>query len=232
MIRPRRGARAAAAALCALVLLPGCQGLQTLQSAATPTQLYTLTPKSTFDPDLPSVAAQIVIEEPTANASFNTDRIAVQPHPLQVQYFGGVRWVERAPLLVQRMLMESFENTDRLRSVGRSAVGLRSDYTLVGDLREFQAEVEPGDPQAPVQVRVRLNLKIIRQPEGLIVASRSFGERLETPSDDMRDVALTFDEALGDVMRDAVEWTLREVDALERRERGERGLLRQRLLDG
>lgn len=55
-----------------------------------------------------------------------------------------MRWVDRAPLIVQALLIESFENTDRVPAVGASGVGLRADYYVVPDLREFQAQVPPG----------------------------------------------------------------------------------------
>ncbi|MGM0586726.1 MAG: ABC-type transport auxiliary lipoprotein family protein, partial [Pseudomonadota bacterium] len=181
------------AALALLLLAPGCAELDTLRNVATPTELYGLSPKSTFPDDLPEISAQLVVEDPTAHAAVDTDRIAVKPHPLRVQYFPGVRWVERAPLTVQRLLIESFENTDRLRSVGRSAVGLRADYTLSVDLREFQAELRRDDPEAPVTARVQLNLKIVKQPDGLIVGSRSFARRIPAESDEMLDVVIAFD---------------------------------------
>lgn len=217
------------AALALLLLAPGCAELDTLRNVATPTELYGLSPKSTFPDDLPEISAQLVVEDPTAHAAVDTDRIAVKPHPLRVQYFPGVRWVERAPLTVQRLLIESFENTDRLRSVGRSAVGLRADYTLSVDLREFQAELRRDDPEAPVTARVQLNLKIVKQPDGLIVGSRSFARRIPAESDEMLDVVIAFDTALGKVMRYGIEWALRRIDELEE---NDPRLLRDRLAGG
>lgn len=210
----RRRAVLAALAL-PLVLAPGCAGLTTLQSATAPVDLYNLTPKSTFDDSSPAVEVQLVVEEPTADASVNTDRIAVKPHPLMVQYFAGSRWVERAPLVVQRVLIESFENTRKVPAVGRSQVGLRADYVLVMDLREFQAVQKEDSPDALVSANVRLNIKIVKQPEGLIVGSRSFAKLEQARSNDMVDVVGAFDDALGKVMRLAVEWTLRRVSDVE-----------------
>ena len=44
-------------------------------------------------------------------------------------------------LVVQRLLVESFENTGRVGAVSQSSVGLRNDFTVVSDLREFQGEL-------------------------------------------------------------------------------------------
>lgn len=213
-----------AAAAAVLTVLGGCAEFNQIRSVATPAELYLLTPKSSFDPATPDVAAQIVVEEPTAAAGVATDRIAVMPNPLRMQYFPVARWVDRAPLMVQTLLLESFENSGRIPSVGRSAVGLRADYAVVTDLREFQARVAEGaTSEDPVEVVVRLNVKIIEQRGDRIVGSRSFERVHRAEGVQMLDVAMAFDRSLGAVMREAVEWTLREVSAREAelRRRGE-----------
>jgi cholesterol transport system auxiliary component len=197
-------------ALVLALSLPGCAGLATINAAVTPADLYELTPKNSFDPDLPSVSAQIVVEEPTAGGGLNTDRIAVKPNPYLLQYFPQSRWVERAPLMVQTLLVESIENTGRVRAVGRRAIGITSDFTILTDLREFQALVPEGEPEALV-AQVRLNMKIIEEPRGIIIASASFGAEERTASREMFDVAAAFDAALGRAMRSSVEWAVREL---------------------
>lgn len=201
-----------ALALSALLVSAGCTGLAPLTKAADPNDLYALTPKSTFSPTLPRIGQQIVVVEPTATAAVNTDQIAVQPTPLQVQYLPGARWVDRAPLFVQALLIESFENTGKVAAVGRSTVGLRADYLIVTDLREFQAHVpDETDETKALRVNVRLNIKIIDEFEDQIIASNSFEEIEHSASDDAPDLAVAFDEALGDAMREAVEWSIRKI---------------------
>ncbi len=214
---PLRLARAALACL-AVPLVAGCAGLATLGAVTSPIELYDLTPKSTFDEDLPEVTAQLVVEEPTAASSVNTDRIAVKPNAYKVEYFPDARWVDRAPLMVQTRLVESFENTGRVGSVGRQAIGLSSDYTLITELREFQAHVGAGE-DGPLGVLVQLNMKVVQEPRGLIVASRSFGRKVEVGSDEIIDVVAAFDAGLGQTMRDAVDWTVREIADIEQSRR-------------
>lgn len=210
---PARPFRAGLAALALSALtgsLGGCAGLEALGTFTQPVQLYEVSPKSSYDASLPAVTAQLVVEEPTAASAVNTDRIAVKPNAFQVQYFPDARWVDRAPLMVQTRLVESFENTDRVTSVGRQAIGLSSDFTLISDLREFQIEA-PGDADGPLQANVQLNIKIVREPQGLIIASRSFSREARAASPDMLDIVRAFDAALGATMRDAVEWTVRRI---------------------
>lgn len=201
-------------ALVLALVLAGCGGLGTLSRVSTPNDLYALTPKSTFAGDLPSIRSQIVVEEPTATAAVNTDQIAVFPTPLQVQYLPRARWVDRAPLIVQALLIESFENTGKVPAVGRSTVGLRADYVVITDIREFQALVRTNEAgNETLEVNVRLNIKIIDEYEDHIIASSSFEKIRVSPSDDALELATAFDAALGSAMRNAVEWSIRRIYA-------------------
>ncbi|MDA7964008.1 ABC-type transport auxiliary lipoprotein family protein [Ruegeria sp.] len=195
-----------------LAALAGCTGLGTLRQASKPNDLYLLTPKSTFSSSLPRVQKQIVVEEPTATAAVNTDQIAIQPTLLQVQYLPRARWVDRAPLIVQALMVESFENSGKVAAVGRSTVGLRADYVIAPDLREFQGIVvgETEDTKT-IRVEVRMNIKIIDEYDDKIIASSSFQEFVVAASDDTADLVEAFDVALGKAMRDAVEWSVRKI---------------------
>ncbi|MBE1284033.1 MAG: hypothetical protein GJ676_12045 [Rhodobacteraceae bacterium] len=194
------------------LILSGCTGLGSLNRAGKPNDLYALTPKSTFSTSLPRIRQQIVVEEPTATAAVNSDQIAVQPTPLQVQYLPRARWVDRAPLFIQALLIESYENTGKVAAVGRSTVGLRADYVIFPDVREFQARVKT-DPEGneTLEVHVRLNIKVVDALEDHIIASASFEELVTASSDETLDLITAFDQALGRTMRDAVEWSIRKI---------------------
>lgn len=204
MIRPVN-----AMILAMSVLVCGC-GLGVLSDARAPTDLYLLTPKSTFDPNLPRLRQQIVVTEPTATAAVSNDRITVQPSALEVRFLPEARWVDRAPLIVQSLLIESYENSGKVDAVGSSAIGLRADYLVVPDIREFQAILPTGSEEgAPLQANVRLNLKIVNDEFDRIIASRSIERIRVSASDDPNDIVAAFDDALGSVMKEAVEWSVR-----------------------
>lgn len=200
-----------------VLLLGACAPLATLQQVTTPKDLYEVTPKSTFDPGLPEVKAQLVVEEPTAASGLNTDRIAVKPNPYLVQYFPDSRWVDRAPLMVQTLLVESFENTGKVGSVGGQAIGLSADYTLLTDLREFQVLAAGKGDSETLTVQVRLNMKIVRSAFGFIIGSKSFSQEIRARSTDMLDVMRAFDAALGSAMKEAVEWSVTRIAKSEAR---------------
>ena len=187
-------------------LLASCEVLPNI--GGPPASLYTLTPKNTFAADLPLAAYQLVLEEPVAAGGLNTDRIALRHRPIEVQYYARSKWTERAPRMVQTLLVESFENSDRIVAVGRQAVGLRSDYNLKTELREFQAEYFEAD--GIPTVRVRLNVKLVKQPRRTIIASRNFEATVKADGTEMHQIILAFDGALGKVLRRIVEWVFRQ----------------------
>lgn len=192
--------------------LAGCGAV--LGGGETP-QVYTLSPKSTFSGDLPEIGErrQLVVEQPESAGGLNSNRIAVKPKPLQLDYYAGARWTERAPLMVQTLLLESFENSGKIISVGREALGLRPDFALRGDLREFQAQYfdERGFPSEIPNVLVQLNAKLIEQPRERIFDARNFESCVKAAGADVDSVIRAFDEALGNVLKDTVQWSLRRI---------------------
>ncbi len=198
------GLRALGLGAVLLAGLAACAGI--LPGQGPPADIYTLTPKSTFTPGFARVEWQLVVEEPHAMGAIDTTRIALAKSPTRMDYFASVRWSERAPQMVQTLLVESFENSGRIVSVGREAIGLRSDFNLRTDLREFQAEYY--DLQAGPRIRVRINAKIVKQPRRTIIASRNFEQVVVADGSSVEAVVAAFDDALGKVLRQTVEWTL------------------------
>jgi cholesterol transport system auxiliary component len=174
-----------------------------------PPDLYVLSPKSTFSGDIPQVDWQLVVDEPSTAKGIDTDRIAIAPQPLEVKYFAGSRWADRAPRMMQQLLIQSFENTKKIVSVGRQSLGLRSDFVLKTELREFQAE---KTAEGGTVVRVRLNVKLLRPAIGQIVASESFESVKPAASENVPDIVKSFDDAVGAVLKRAVTWTLKSGD--------------------
>ncbi len=205
----RRALKTATALLLAAGLA-ACGGVSLLGPQGPPPDVYDLSPKSTFDEGLPTVDWQLVVEEPIASRALDTDRITVKPSALEIGYLSGARWSDRAPRMIQTRLVESFENSGHIVAVGRQVIGLRGDYNLKSELREFQAEFFDG-PDGP-SVLVRMNFKIIEMPAANIIASTTFSRRVPLADRSVGSIIDAFDEALGGVMKRAVQWTLRTVD--------------------
>tara|TARA_R110002074_G_scaffold154434_1_gene309999 strand:+ start:1171 stop:1920 length:750 start_codon:yes stop_codon:yes gene_type:complete len=198
---PLLGRRSLLLAGASALALSACQSL--IPGQGPPPRLFRLTPKSAYE-GAPTVDWQLVVEPPTAQASIDSPRIGLMLTPLRFDYYAQANWVDRAPLMVQSLIVESFDNSKAIVGVGREAIGLRPDYILKSELREFQAEVEGGNHV----VHVALNVKLVQMPERRIVASTEFEHQLPASPNDLESVILAFDEALGKVLKRVVLWTL------------------------
>jgi cholesterol transport system auxiliary component len=185
------------------VLLAGCE---LIKAAEEPVDLYTVTPKSTFDPSLPNVNWQLAVEVPTAAANVNTGRIAIAMSPTSSDYYSKTAWTDRAAVMVQTRIVDSFENTHKIVAVARESIGLRANYVLQTDLRNFEAMYFYGG--TPI-VKVRIVAKLVRLPDRQIISAATFERCVRARADKVPKVVEAFDQALGSVMKRLVAWTLR-----------------------
>ncbi len=192
------------AACCMVaVLLAGCE---LIKAAEEPVDLYTVTPKSTFDPSLPNVNWQLAVDTPQAAANVNTGRIAIAMSPTSSDYYSKTAWTDRAAVMVQTRIVDSFENSHKIVAVARESIGLRANYVLQTDLRNFEAMYFYGG--TPI-VKVRIVAKLVRLPDRQIIGAATFERCVRARADKVPKVVDAFDQALGSVMKRLVAWTLR-----------------------
>jgi len=170
-----------------------------------PPQLYTLTPVKDFPPTLSRSTAQLLIEAPSAPGGLDSERIALKKTANSVDYFAGAAWTDRAPIVVQSLLVESFENTGKIAAIDRESLALRADFVLEPDLRDFTAIYSGADMAV---VRVRIAFKLVRLPEKQIVGLHTSTADAPTTENSVPAVVQAFDTALHQVIGDAVAWTL------------------------
>ena len=184
-----------------------------LPAGQPPPRLFVLTPKSTFSASLPRANWQLTVGAPIAEAGLNTARIALRQSPVTLEYFERANWIDTAPIMVQTLLVESFENSNKIVAVARQSVSLRADYSLISELREFQAEYDgPG----PALIRVRLNAKLVKMPQRTIIAALTTEYTARAKGNDLESIVLAFDSALGKSLKRIVEWTLTTVPGTTR----------------
>jgi len=196
--------------LAALALVPAAAGCSSLiPGTGTPPQIYVLMRKTSFPPDLPSISRQLLVDTPVAPAEIDTTRVALTRSPTTIDYFANAAWSDRAPAMVQSLLIESFEQTGKIVSVARDSAVLRADYILMPELRRFEARYENGD--APPVVLVRLLVRLIKMPERTIIGDEIAEGRETAARNSMDAVIEAYNEALGSVMKRLVSWTLRRM---------------------
>lgn len=189
-----------------LSVLGGCSVLLPQAIREPAPRLYELSSPRLPQTSGPRIERQLVVDTPIAERALDTDRIALKPTPLEIEYYAASRWSDRAPALVQANLVEAFENANALAAVGRPSLGLVPDFVLRSELRDFEA-VYAKLGTAP-EVRIRWTAKLIRQGDLKVVAARSFEGRAVARRDGVPYAVEAFDRALAQVVAEAVPWSL------------------------
>lgn len=95
----------------------------------------------------------IMVETPATAPGLDSSRIALQRGSM-VDYFAGIKWAEPLPKVVQAAIVESLENTGRIKAAGTESSGIMPSHTMRLEIRDFQADY--GSGEAPI-----INIKII-----------------------------------------------------------------------
>lgn len=203
--------------------LAGCAlpDLKNIVGPPPPLQIYVLKPQ-TIAPaaPIPEVRWQLGIAVPETTAGLNTPRIAVNPTPTTMDYFTNAAWPDRAPLLMQALLVQAFENTRRV-SVARDTTGLAADFVLQTELREFQAHYDtplppppanPDDPptrREPPTVMVQIEAKLLSVVDRRIIGSFNATTRATAAENSLEGAVQAFNAAVGQALGQIVDWTMR-----------------------
>lgn len=170
--------------------------------------LYTLSAPSASDlaatGDTSPTAGSLLVEDPTAIGPLDSDRIALKPARFELKYFAGARWTDRAPRMLRHLAVAAFENSGRVRSVTDQALGLPTDYGLLLELRDFQAEYAEG--RSAPDIHVRLKAVLVRKSPVSIVGTRIFDLRITAADGNMKTVVKTFNTALDRVLVQLIDW--------------------------
>jgi cholesterol transport system auxiliary component len=165
-------------------------------------------PVTTFDLTAPrpgprfggATRGQIVVAEPAAIQTLEADRILVRDASGTVSYLGGGQWADRLPKLIQARLINTFENSSKLKAVSRPGERVSPDYILTSEIRAFQIATPAAE--AFVEISVRL----VHDRSGRIVTGRVFSSRVPVARVDAAHAANGLDAALSKVLLDIVRW--------------------------
>jgi cholesterol transport system auxiliary component len=145
-------------------------------------------------------ARSIVVSEPVGIQPFEADRIIVREPGGALSFLGGGQWADRLPRLVQTRLIQSLENSGRLRSVSRPGDKIVADYQLISEIRAF--DIAAGSGEAVVD----LSAKLIAEGSGRVAAARVFQARVPVQKVDAGSAAVALDAALAQVLAEMVRW--------------------------
>lgn len=192
-----------AGGLCVAALF-GCS----VPGSGPPARRIRLTAAKRFPPKLPSVAWTLRVNEPTAQLSLNTAKIAyiaADKRIEQIEYMADAEWASRAPEMVMELLVRSFKNSNSILEVGDRSARIRPNFELETRLTNFEITETATDAG---RVRVALETSLVKRPQRSAVATSSFDSESKVAPLSLDNIVSAFDQSLRDVMKQVVEWTL------------------------
>ena len=153
----------------------------------------------------PTAHWQLSVARPTANMLLDSNRIVVSPAPGALQVYKAAAWTDAAPDVLERTVVEAFEDSGKIAAVGRQATAVRADFLLLLDMRHFEAVY--ADPKSSPSVLIEINAKLI-DTTGHVAAARTFRTATTASGTAVPNIAEAFDAGLIGVTRELVGWTL------------------------
>lgn len=184
----------------ALLLLSGCIGIG---GTSEPLDTFELTAPPPPAGEGRRSRSQLLITEPTALKSLDSERIVVKPTSSAVEYLAGSQWADRLPRIVQARLVEAFQLSGRVGGVGRPGEGLAIDYQVIAEIRAFEVRLE-GDDRAVVELFVR----VLNDRNGVVAGSRLFSQTAPVHGTGNRAFVAALDRAFVAASGEIVNWAL------------------------
>ncbi|SDB41311.1 cholesterol transport system auxiliary component [Bauldia litoralis] len=184
--------------LALVLLMTGCSLFR-----GPPPETFELVGPSSV-PTTSGTAAQILIPEPSALKTLDSERIVVATGP-RLSYYPDAQWPDRMPKVYQAKAIEAFEKSKKAKAVGRPGEGLSIDYQLLTNIRSFEYRTDgAGGGFAHIEVTA----KIMDDRNGRIVAVRTLTGDAAVHEDSAEGVVAGVDAALSQVLIELVRWTL------------------------
>lgn len=178
-------------------LLAGCLG-------GRPPITYDLS-ATAAQPAARRVSRTILISEPEAIQTYDTDRIVAREAGGVLSYLPSAQWSDRLPKLVQTRMVQAFQDAG-VSNVGRTTDPLNPDRVLASDIRAFEIDIASGRLAV-----VSLNVRIVDDWNRRIVASTAFTATVPVVGTDAASSVPALNSALGQVIEQIVSWTVSKV---------------------
>jgi phospholipid/cholesterol/gamma-HCH transport system substrate-binding protein len=145
-------------------------------------------------------AGQLLIPEPDVlGALFNDDIVVRTAEGTRDPKFQA-KWPDTLSRVLQSRIIQSFENANYLKTIGRTPEGLKVDYQLFVDVRGFQVITTP-EPVADIE----LSIKIVSEA-GKILGARVIHVTVPADMTSEATIAASLNDAFSKAAAELVVW--------------------------
>ena len=186
--------------------LAACGSLDKLVGPPDAPQIYALRPT----PPQPMPGAKVdwalSIAKPDATDNLDSSRIALARGNTQYDYYANAVWPDHVTDLVQTALLAGFEASGRIGQVSREEDTLHVDYTLLTDLRDFEAHYAGAEGAPTIAVTIVAHMAEARSRK--IIGSLTASLREPAAANSVDAAVEAFDAALGKAVAQITQWAL------------------------
>jgi len=182
-----------------MLLVAGCSLFR-----GSPPETFDLTGPSSVSGAARGTGAQILIPEPSALKTLDSERIVVASGP-RLFYYPDAQWPDRLPRVYQARAIEAFEKSKKAKAVGRPGEGLSIDYQIITNIRSFEYREETKDSG---YAHVEVFVKIMDDRDGHVVATRTLTGDAAVAANTPDAVVAGLDAAMSQVLVELVRWTV------------------------
>ncbi len=195
-------------ALCgpavAVVLAVQLSSCALIKPAEAPRDTFELTAPQNLSAIRGGTGAQILVKQPNALKSIDSDRLIVRQGASEITYLAGTQWSDTVPRMVQAKLVEAFENTGSTGATAKPGDGLVIDYQLISDIRRFEIDSN-GDAV------IEMSVKLLADRTGKVLETQVFTASAPTGGSDARASVAAIDTAFDELARSVIGWVVNRV---------------------
>ena len=185
------------------VAMSGCSVVTDIFSR--PAETYEISAPTEFEGLQGGTLSHLLIVEPTALKSLNSQSVVLKPSPIIIEYLAGARWADRLPKMVQSKLVEAFENTKKVKAVGKPGDSLLIDHRIVTDIRAFQFELREN------LAVVEFSVKILDDESGKVIATKIFSKKAASNDATNLGIITALDFAFDEIVKDLAKWVFLKI---------------------
>jgi cholesterol transport system auxiliary component len=181
-------------------LLSACSLLPTSEQV----QIYRLPTVTSAHNQAETLNWSLRLMTPHTNQTLDSVRIAVIPEGNLITNYKGIRWSERAPVLLRDRLLDAFQTDGRLQTITSDTSTFNVDVELTSELSAFQSEYRNGKPE----IRIILDMHLVNSQSQQVITSHRFDVRQSSKNSDTKSVVQAFGLACDSLSREVVDWTI------------------------
>lgn len=181
-------------------LLSACSLLPTSEQV----QIYRLPTITSAHNQAETLNWSLRLMTPHTNQTLDSVRIAVIPEGNLITNYKGIRWSERAPVLLRDRLLDAFQTDGRLQTITSDTSTFNVDVELTSELAAFQSEYRNGKPE----IRIILDMHLVNSQSQQVITSHRFDVQQSSKNSDTKSVVQAFGLACDSLSREVVDWTI------------------------